>query len=350
MKEEEAYFANEGGEQDELFEHLRIEVDKGQGPVRIDKFLYGRIENTSRNKIQTATDAGSVFVNGLAVKSSYKVKPLDLITLVLSKPPREIELYPDPIPLSIIYEDDSIIVIDKPAGMVVHPAYGNYRGTLINAVIHHLHPELDGKPLKSESQRPGLVHRIDKNTSGLIVLAKTEEALTFLAKQFFDRTTKRHYYEFVWGNVVLDEGTIPGNIGRSVRDRKVMDVFEDTTVGKHAVTHFKVLERFSYTTLLQCKLETGRTHQIRVHFKYIKHPLFNDNEYGGDRILKGTVFQKYRQFVENCFEILPRQALHAASLGFIHPKTKKEMYFESPIPADFATVLERWRAYSHEPK
>lgn len=348
MKEEEDYFTSEGSEQDELFEHLRIEVDKGQGLVRIDKFLHGRIENTSRNKIQAAVDAGSVWVNGVAVKSSYKVKPRDVITLVLTKPPREIELYPDPIPLSIVYEDDTIIVIDKQAGMVVHPAYGNYRGTLINALIYHLHPELDGKPLKAESQRPGLVHRIDKNTSGLIVLAKTEEALSFLAKQFFDRTTKRHYYALVWGNVATDEGTITGNIARSVQNRKVMDVFEDAAHGKHAVTHYKVLERFSYTTLVQCKLETGRTHQIRVHFKYIKHPLFNDNEYGGDRILKGTVFQKYRQFVENCFEILPRQALHAASLGFIHPKTKKEMYFESPIPTDFAAVLDRWRAYSNE--
>ncbi len=337
---------NEITEQEELFEHHRIVVDKGQSALRIDKFLHNRIENTSRNKIQAAADAGSILVNSQPVKSNYKVKPGDIITIVLSHPPRLVELYPDPIPLNIVYEDAHLVIVDKPAGMVVHPAYGNYRNTLVNALVHHFHPHLEGKPLSSESLRPGLVHRIDKNTSGLLVIAKDEYTMTHLARQFYERTISRNYFALVWGDIKEDHGTITGNIGRNLADRKIMDVFADGTHGKHAVTHYNVAERFGYVTLVKCKLETGRTHQIRVHFKYIKHPLFNDNEYGGDRILKGTVFTKYRQFVENCFEILPRQALHAASLGFIHPVSKQQLFFESPLPADMQSVIEKWRAYT----
>lgn len=338
---------NEIIDQEDLYEHHRIIVDKGQSPLRIDKFLHNRLENTSRNKIQAAADAGSILVNSKPAKSNYKIKPDDVITIVLSHPPRIIELYPDPIPLNIVYEDSNLVIVDKPPGMVVHPAYGNYRGTLINALVNHFHPHLDGKPLTSESLRPGLVHRIDKNTSGLLVIAKDEFSMTHLAKQFFDRTIDRNYFALVWGEFEEDNGTITGNIGRNLRDRKIMDVFDDENYGKHAVTHYKVEERFGYVTLVRCKLETGRTHQIRVHFQHIKHPLFNDNEYGGDRILKGTVFTKYKQFVENCFELMPRQALHATSLGFIHPHTKQKMFFESPLPADFNAVVEKWRAYAN---
>lgn len=333
-------------EQDELYEHLKIIVDSKQGLLRIDKFLHNRVQNTSRNKIQQAADAGSILVNGKAVKSNYKVKPNDTISVVLAHPPREIELYPDNIPLDIVYEDDELIVINKKPGMVVHPAYGHYRGTLINAVIYHLFPELGDKPLTSESLRPGLVHRIDKDTSGLIVLAKTEYSLNHLANQFFERTIDRKYQALVWGNLKEDSGTITGHIGRSLADRKVMEVFPDAQFGKHAITHYKVLERFNYITLVECKLETGRTHQIRVHMKYIGHPLFNDSHYGGDRILKGTVNNKYRQFVENCFSILPRQALHAKSLGFTHPITKKKLYFETELPDDMAQVILKWKTYS----
>ena len=332
-------------EQDELYEHLKIVVDANQGLLRIDKFLHNRVQNTSRNKIQQAADAGSILVNNKAVKSNYKVKPGDVVSVVLTHPPREIELYPDNIPLDIVYEDEELIVINKKPGMVVHPAYGHYRGTLINAIIYHLFPELGDKPLTSESLRPGLVHRIDKDTSGLIVLAKTEYSLNHLANQFFERTINRRYQAIVWGSPKEDKGTITGNVGRSLADRKVMNVFPDGDFGKHAVTHYTVLERFNYITLVECKLETGRTHQIRVHMKYIGHSLFNDANYGGDKILKGTVNNKYRQFVENCFSILPRQALHAKSLGFVHPTTKKDMYFETELPEDMQKVLAKWRTY-----
>ncbi|MBP7166858.1 MAG: RluA family pseudouridine synthase [Bacteroidia bacterium] len=333
-------------EQDELFEHYRILVDKNQSLLRIDKFLINRLQNISRNRLQQAAEAGSLLVNGKAVKSSYKVKPGDLITIVLAHPPREIELYPDNIPLDIVYEDDQLYIINKQPGLVVHPAYGHYRGTLVNALVNLMYPELVDKPIAADSVRPGLVHRIDKNTSGLIVIAKTEHALSHLAKQFFDRTIQRHYLALVWGDFSEDEGTITGNLGRSLQNRKIMDVFPDGSYGKHAVTHYKVMERVGYVTLVQCKLETGRTHQIRAHMKYIGHPLFSDETYGGDRILKGTVFTKYKQFVENCFTMMPRQALHARSLGFRHPSDGREMYFECDLPTDFESVLEKWRAYS----
>lgn len=336
----------ESGDQEELFEHHRIVVDKGQAPLRIDKFLFSRLQNVSRNRVQNAADAGAILVNGKAVKSSYKVKPADVITIVMAHPPRDIELYPDDIPLNIIYEDDQLVLIDKPAGMVVHPAYGNYRGTLVNAMVHHMYPDLNGAPIKSESIRPGLVHRIDKNTSGLIVMAKTEIAMTHLAKQFFDRTIDRLYYALAWGDFKEDSGTITGHVGRSLKDRKIMDVYPDGSHGKHAVTHYRVLERFGYVTLLECKLETGRTHQIRVHMKHIGHPLFSDETYGGDKIVKGTVFTRYRQFVENCFELMPRQALHAKTIGFTHPVLNKRVHFECPLPNDFSAVILKWRGFA----
>ncbi len=331
--------------QDELYEHHRLVVDKGQSLLRIDKFLMNRLENVSRNRIQNAAAAGSILVHSKPVKSNYKVKPADVISLGLAHPPREVELFADNIPLDIIYEDHDLIMVNKPAGMVVHPAYGNYRNTLVNALAFHFNPQLEGKPVKTDSIRPGLVHRIDKNTSGLMVIAKNETAMTHLANQFYNRTIERKYTALVWGDFKEDNGTITGNIGRNMRDRKIMDVFPGGEQGKHAVTHYKVLERFNYVTLVECKLETGRTHQIRVHFKYIKHPLFNDNEYGGDKILKGTTFTKYKQFVQNCFEVLPRQALHARSLGFIHPVSGKKIFFESELPDDFKSVVEKWRNY-----
>ncbi len=343
MTEEEI----EISEQDELYEHHRITADPGQGLLRIDKFLSNRLLNTSRNRIQNAAEVGSILVNGISVKSNYRVKPGDVVSVVLAHPPREIELYPDNIPLNIIYEDDQLIVIYKPPGMVVHPAYGNYRGTLVNALVHHLHPHLNGKPLASETLRPGLVHRIDKNTSGLIVVAKTEQAMTHLAKQFFDRSIERLYLSLVWGDFKEEEGTITANVGRNLSDRKIMDTFPDGEHGKHAVTHYKVIERFGYVTLIQCKLETGRTHQIRVHMKYAGHPVFNDETYGGNRILKGTVFTKYKQFIENCFEIMPRHALHAHTLGFLHPTLNKRVHFISTLPDDFSSVIEKWRKYTH---
>ncbi|MBL7924346.1 MAG: RluA family pseudouridine synthase [Bacteroidia bacterium] len=333
-------------EQEELYEHHRFVADKNQSLLRIDKFLINRLQNTSRNRLQQATEAGAVLVNGKPAKSSYKVKPGDVITVVLAHPPREIELYPDDIPLDIIYEDEHLFIINKQPGLVVHPAYGHYRGTLVNALVHRMYPDLGDQPIAAESVRPGLVHRIDKNTSGLIVIAKNEQALTHLAKQFFDRTIQRHYLALVWGDFSDDHGTITGHVGRSHTDRKVMDVFPDGLHGKHAVTHYQVMERFGYVSLLKCKLETGRTHQIRVHLKFTGHPLFNDETYGGNRILKGTVFSKYRQFVENCFEMMPRHALHAQSLGFRHPADGRNMYFETELPADFNAVLEKWRAYA----
>ncbi len=335
----------EGQDEQDLYEHYRIVADPGQEPLRIDKFLMDRIPNTSRNKLQDAAKSGNIHVNGKAVKPNYKVKPGDDIAIVLPYPVREIELIPEDIPLEIVYEDEQVIVLNKQAGIVVHPGFGNYTGTLVNALIHHFQ-NLPNKKDDQFGDRPGLVHRLDKKTTGLMVVAKTEKALNFLAKQFFDRTTERTYNALVWGDFEEDEGTITGHVGRSLKNRKVMTVFPEGDYGKHAVTHYKVLERFGYVTLVQCKLETGRTHQIRVHFKHIGHPLFNDDEYGGDKILKGTTFTKYKQFITNCFSELPRQALHAKSLGFTHPATGEFMQFDSELPADMTEVLDRWRNYA----
>lgn len=327
---------------DEMFEHFAITVDKGQSLMRIDKFLTTRLENTSRNRIQNAADSGSILVNGVAVKSSYRVKPLDKVSIVMPYPLRTVEIIPQNIPLNIIYEDANLIVVNKEAGMVVHPGHGNYDGTLVNALTYHLQ---DSPLIADSDMRAGLVHRIDKNTSGLLVVAKDEYTHAALAKQFFDHTIERKYIALVWGSFPDDAGTFTGNIARSTKDRLRMAVFADPEIGKHAVTHYKVLERFDYVTLIECKLETGRTHQIRVHMEHNGHPLFGDERYGGDKIIKGTTFTKYRQFVENCFKIMPRQALHAKSLGFIHPKTKEHLFFESELTSDFAEVIERWRGY-----
>lgn len=327
----------------ELYEHFHFDVDPGQNSLRIDKFLVNKLENTSRSRIQAAAFAGNILVNNQPVKPNYKVKPEDSISIVLPHPPREIELIPEDIPINIEYEDDDLIIVNKEPGMVVHPGYGNYTGTLVNALMHHLK---DNPMFSSEDQRPGLVHRIDKNTSGLLVVAKNEVAMNRLAKQFYDKTSKRTYHAIVWGNMKEEEGTITGNLGRNPNDRKKMFVFENGEEGKHAITHYKVLERFDYVNLVECRLETGRTHQIRVHFQYINHPLFNDPEYGGNQILRGTTFSKYRQFVQNCFRILPRQALHAKTLGFKHPSTGKEMLFDSELPSDMTEVIEKWRRYT----
>ncbi len=330
-------------EDQELFEHHRFTVDKGQSPLRIDKWLMNHIQNASRSKIQHAAEADSILVNEKPVKSNYKVRPADIISIVMAHPPRDTEVYPENIPLNILHEDHEVVVVNKEAGMVVHPGHGNYTGTLVNALVYHF----QNLPSSNEHGiRPGLVHRIDKNTSGLLVIAKTELAMQMLAKEFFDHTIERTYQALVWGDFKEDEGTITGHIGRSLKDRTVMEVFPGGEYGKEAITHYKVIERFGYVTLVECKLETGRTHQIRAHFKYLKHPLFNDATYGGDKILKGTTFTKYKQFIENCFKILPRQALHAKSLGFIHPSTKKKVFFESDLPDDFLELLEKWRAYS----
>lgn len=331
------------GENNELFEHFRFEADKGQSLLRVDKYLQNKLEGTSRSRIQSAADAGNILVNNIPVKSSYKVKPDDVVSVVLPHPPRKLELIPEDIPLNIIFEDEQLIVLNKEAGMVVHPGYGNYTGTLVNALMYHLK---DNPLFQSGEERPGLVHRIDKNTSGLLVVAKTETAMSNLAMQFFRKTTKRRYNALVWGEPPGEEGTITGHIGRNPKDRKKMMVFPNGEQGKDAVTHYRIMERLGYVTLMECNLETGRTHQIRVHFEYIKHPLFNDNEYGGDKILRGTTFTKYKQFVTNCFNILPRQALHARSLGFMHPKTKKEMHFETDLPEDMTTVIEKWQNYT----
>jgi 23S rRNA pseudouridine1911/1915/1917 synthase len=327
----------------ELFEHFKIIVDKGQTLLRIDKFLGIRLENISRNRIQNAADAGCVLVNNKAVKSSYKIKPFDTISIVLPYPPHEFELLPENIPLDIVYEDDVLVIINKPAGMVVHPAKGNYSGTMINALLWHF----KDLPFFNEGKiRPGLVHRIDKDTSGLLVVAKDEISHAKLAKQFFDKTTERTYIALVWGTLSEKKGTITGNIGRSPRDRKKMAIFPDGDQGKKAVTHYEVIDEFRYTSLIECKLETGRTHQIRAHFEHIKHPLFNDEKYGGNKIIKGNSFAKYRQFVENCFEICPRQALHAKSLGFSHPTTKKWLFFDSNLPEDFKILVDKWRDFT----
>lgn len=332
-------------ESQDLFEHYRFVADKGQGLLRIDKFLMARIENATRNKIQQAAHAGNILVNGLPVKPNYRVKPLDVISIVLSHPPREIEIIAENIPVEILYEDSDLLVINKQAGMVVHPAYGNYTGTLVNALAFHLQ---EISPDKEPGRTPFLVHRIDKDTSGVMIAAKNELAQARLAAQFFHHTIDRHYFALVWGDFEEDKGTITGHIGRSIRDRKVFTVFPDGSQGRHAVTHYTVIERLGYVTLLDCKLETGRTHQIRVHFQHIRHPLFGDETYGGNVILKGTTFTKYKQFVNNCFAILPRQALHAHSLAFSHPTTKKWMQFQSEPPEDMATVIEKWRRYRKE--
>ena len=317
-------------------------MERGQAPTRIDIYLFNRLPNVSRNRLQQACASGNILVNGKESKSSYKVKPNDLIQIVLPEPVRIKELIPQDIPLNIIYEDDDIVIVNKPAGMVVHPAFGNYSGTLMNALLYHFQ-HLPAS--KDNLDRPGLVHRIDKNTSGLLVIARSEKAMVHLAKEFFDRTIDRKYNALVWGDFNEDEGTITGNIGRNLKDRKIMDVFPDGEHGKHAVTHYKVLERFGYVTLIECKLETGRTHQIRVHLKHTGHPLFNDETYGGNRIIKGTTFTKYKQFVENCFDLMPRHALHAKTLGFIHPTKREKVFFESPLADDFVAVLEKWRQY-----
>jgi len=329
-------------DQQELFEHFRFKVDARQSLLRIDKYVTGKLENTSRTRVQEAANAGNIMVNDVAAKPNYRVKPGDIIQILLPTPPREIELIPQNIPINIVYEDDDVVVVNKEAGMVVHPAYGNYTGTLVNALMWHFK---DLPLFKTGEQRPGLVHRIDKNTSGILVIAKTEYAHNKLARQFFDRTTDRKYVALVWGTPDPPEGTITGNVGRSPKDRKVMYVFPDGSQGKHAITHYKTIEDLGYISMVECKLETGRTHQIRVHFSYIKHPLFNDEEYGGDQILKGTTFSKYQQFVKNCFAILPRQALHAKSLAFDHPVTGKRMSFESELPDDMKRVIDKWRVY-----
>ena len=327
--------------EDELFEHYRFEVPKGQAILRIDKYLMNLIQNATRNKIQNAATDGNIFVNDIPVKSNYKVKPFDVITVMLTHPPFENHILPEDLPINIVYEDAALLLVNKDPGMVVHPGHGNYTGTLVNALAHHF----DNLPMNS-SERPGLVHRIDKDTSGLLVVAKTEAAMTHLAKQFEAKTTEREYIALVWGNVLADSGTIEGNLARHLKDRMQMAVFDDPEIGKPAITHYKVLERFGYVTLISCQLETGRTHQIRAHMKHIGHPLFNDERYGGHLILKGTTFTKYKQFIENCFKALPRQALHAKTLGFVHPTTGEMMRFDTELPQDMQDVIEKWRNYS----
>ncbi len=329
------------GDEAQLYEHFRVVVDKGQTMMRVDKFLFDRIMNASRNRIQKAADAGFVMANGKPVKSSYKVKPLDVITIEMDRPRYENEIIPEDIPLNIVYEDDCLMVVNKPAGLVVHPGHGNYQGTLVNALAWHFK---DNPAYDANDPHVGLVHRIDKDTSGLLVIAKTPDAKTNLGMQFFNKTTKRRYRALVWGTVENDEGTITGNIGRNPRDRMQMAVLEDPQ-GKPAVTHYRVIERIGYVTLVECILETGRTHQIRVHMKHIGHVLFNDERYGGHEILKGTHFSKYKQFVNNCFDLCPRQALHAMTLGFVHPVTGEEMNFTSDVPDDMTQLIERWRGY-----
>jgi 23S rRNA pseudouridine1911/1915/1917 synthase len=325
-------------EQDDLYEHHRIIADPGQGLMRVDKFLYNRLENVSRNKIQIAAKAGNVLVNDEPVKSNYKIKPNDIISVLLPGPVREFEMIPENIPFEIVYEDDDILVVNKAAGMVVHPGHGNYTSTLLNALSFYLQEQPEAVP--------SLLHRIDKDTSGVLLIGKNDHAQTMLSKQFFDHSIKRKYVALVWGDVKEDQGTIEGHIGRNPHDRLQMFVFPDGEQGKPAITHFDVLERFGYVTLIECRLETGRTHQIRAHLKFFGHPLFNDEKYGGDKILKGTTFSKYKQFIQNCFKIIPRQALHARLLGFVHPSTQKEMIFETPLPSDMLEVIAKWRDYA----
>ncbi len=328
--------------EDKEFEHYRFIADQGQNPLRVDKYLQNFVEFATRSKIQQAVKAGNVRVNNLLVKSNYKVKGNDVVTVVYDFPQEKNELIPQDIPLNIMYEDDDLLIVNKDAGMVVHPGFGNYDGTLVNALAFHF----QNLPNMGEEDRPGLVHRIDKNTSGILVVAKTENCMKILAKKFEERDINRKYIALVWGDIKEDKGTIKGHIGRSLKNRKIMHVFPDGEYGKNAVSHYKVLERFGYTTLLECKLETGRTHQIRTHFKYIGHPLFNDNEYGGDAILKGTTFTKYKQFVNNCFKICDRHALHAKSLGFIHPTTNKPLFFDSDLADDMYQLIDKWRKYA----
>jgi len=330
-------------ERQELYEHFRFVIEDGQSLLRIDKYLSTRMNQASRTRIQNAANAGSILVNNVLVKPSYKVKPGDIVQIFLPNPPREIELIPQNIPLNIVYEDEDVLVVNKAAGMVVHPAYGNYSGTLVNALLYYF----KDLPLFSSGEaRPGLAHRIDKNTSGLLVVAKNENALSKLSKQFYERTTDRRYQALVWGSPNPAEGTIIVNIGRNIRNRNLRQVFEDGSEGKPAITHYKTLENLGYITLVECKLETGRTHQIRVHFSHIKHPIFNDEDYGGNHILKGTTFAKYQQFVKNCFSMLPRQALHAKSLAFNHPVTDKRLSFDSELPEDMKAVIEKWKNYT----
>ena len=326
----------------ELYEHFRVVVDKGQSQVRMDKYLFERLVNSSRNRIQKAADAGLIMANGKPVKSSYKVKPCDVLTVMMDRPRYDNDIIPEDIPLDIVYEDNDLMVINKPAGLVVHPGCGNYHGTLVNAIAWHLK---DNPRYDPNDPQVGLVHRIDKDTSGLLVVAKTPDAKTHLGLQFYNKTTKRKYNALVWGVVENNEGTIEGNIGRNPKDRMQMAVLSDPAQGKHAVTHYRVLERLGYVTLVECVLETGRTHQIRVHMKHIGHTLFNDERYGGNEILKGTHFSKYKQFVNNCFETCPRQALHAMTLGFVHPRTGEEMFFTSPLPEDMTNLIDKWRNY-----
>jgi len=329
-------------ESDELFEHHRFKVDPGQTTLRIDKFLFERIANASRSKIQGAIKLGFVQVNEESIKPNYKVRPNDEIVVSLPEPPRDNEVVPEDIPLNIVFEDEYLLVVNKPAGMVVHPAYQNWSGTLVNALSYHF-TQLPEMP--DNEGRPGLVHRIDKDTSGLLVIAKTETAMTGLAKQFFDHSIERTYWALIWGEPKEAKGTIDVHIGRSLKDRRITVAFPDGDFGRHAITHYEVLQNLRYVSLVKCNLETGRTHQIRAHMKYLGHPLFGDVTYGGDKVLKGTQFSKYKSFVENCFKILPRQALHAKSLGFLHPITKKQLYFESDLPEDFQQVIEKWENY-----
>lgn len=345
---EEIYIDTEAEDEDEesaqLYEHFKIVADKGQKLERIDKFLIDHLKDTSRNRVQKAADAGFIVCNDKPVKRSYKVKPGDIIKIMLDRPHYENKIEPEEIPLDVVYEDDDLMVVNKPAGMVVHPGFGNWHGTMLNAIAWHLkdHPQFD-----INNPEIGLVHRIDKDTSGLLVVAKTADAKTHLGKQFFNKTTKREYNALVWGNFDTDEGTIIGNIARNPKDRMQMAVFDpDSEIGKHAVTHYYIKEKFGYVTLVKCVLETGRTHQIRVHMKHIGHTLFNDERYGGDVILKGTTSSKYKQFVDNCMKVCPRQALHAKTLGFVHPRTRKEMMFDSEIPADMTALLDKWRKYN----
>jgi 23S rRNA pseudouridine1911/1915/1917 synthase len=326
-------------ETQELYEHYRFVADKGQRPLRVDKYLMNLMENTTRNKIQNAAKAGNILVNETPVKPNYKVKPEDVISIVLAHPPRVIEINPEAIPVDIVYEDEDILLVNKKPGMVVHPGYGNYTGTLLNALLYHFQQT-------GQEAEPLLVHRIDKDTSGLLLVTKTELAQSKLAKQFFDHTIERKYQALVWGDFEENSGTITGNLGRDPKNRKLMRVFPDGDFGKEAVTHYKVLERFTYVTLVECELETGRTHQIRAHMRYVRHPLFSDATYGGNEILRGTTFTKYKQFVQNCFKTIPRQALHAKSLGFIHPTTGKQMFFDSVLPEDMTGVIDKWRNYA----
>ncbi len=329
-------------ENKELFEHFRFVADPGQSLIRIDRYLIDRLQDTSRTKIKDAADAGCIFVNDSPVKASYKIKPGDTVVIMLTFPRKEFELIAEDIPLDVVYEDDTLLVINKKPGMVVHPAHGNYTGTLIHALAWR-YRELE--MFTREDIRAGLVHRIDKDTSGLLVIAKTEKAKSHLGKQFYNKTSHRKYQALVWGIPKEAEGTVTGSIGRNPKNRQVMTVFADDSQGKKAITHYKILEDLGYISLIECRLETGRTHQIRAHMKYLGHPLFNDSEYGGNVILKGTTFTKYRQFIENCFRILPRQALHAKELGFIHPETREWMQFDSSLPEDIAEVIRKWRTY-----